>query len=223
MSVYKIVRPVWRKFSPQWIERAADHVKEGGHAAIIDAKGAIRVLLGVSERGQITELGLWSLLAIEQRRWRRVTDGPAKGLATARIKPAYEEAVLDWCARDAVHRGATRVIKLDCIKCAACCHAANVLLDDVDLGRFRDAGRNDLTRPAYIRRHKDGRIVLRFASDGRCQHLAGDNRCSIYEIRPDNCRRFVVGSEACLAAREDTLGIRDGAPIEWLAHDAPRS
>jgi Fe-S-cluster containining protein len=38
-----------------------------------------------------------------------------------------------------------------------------------------------------------------------------DNRCAIYAIRPFNCSVFPVGSEACLAARESTLHVRDDA------------
>ena len=71
----------------------------------------------------------------------------------------------------------------------------------------------DRTRRAYIKRSRDGRVVLRFAKDGRCQLLGPDKLCTIYEIRPENCRAFVAGSEACLSAREETLGLRDGA--EW--------
>jgi Fe-S-cluster containining protein len=85
-----------------------------------------------------------------------------------------------------------------------------VLLDDADFERFREGGREDLLGKAYIKRARDGKVTLRFAETGKCQHLRRDKKCRIYTIRPDNCRAFVVGSEACLAAREDTLGYRDG-------------
>jgi hypothetical protein len=209
MSAYEIERPVWRSFRKRYLAGAAAHVRRGGHAVITDG-GPVDVLLTVDASGKITELGQWALLAVEQQHWRRVRQGPAEGLATARIKPPYEGSVLDWCDRDVVHKGATRTMHLDCLECAACCHEANVLLDEADLQRFRDAGRKDLTSRAYIRRARDGKITLRFAPDGRCQHLGTDKRCGIYPIRPDNCRVFVVGSEACLSAREDTLGLRDG-------------
>jgi len=213
MSASTIERPVWRRFLPRWLARAAEHVRSGGVAAIVEER-ELRVILPVNGKGKITELGQWALLAIEQRGYRRISDGPAKGLIGAKIAPDYEGVVLDWCERDAIHPEATRTIELDCTACAACCREANVLLDEDDLERFRSAGREDLTGRAYIRRHRDGRIVLRFADDKRCQLLRPDNLCGIYEIRPDNCRAFVTGSEACLAAREDTLGIRDGAPVE---------
>ncbi|WP_437765253.1 YkgJ family cysteine cluster protein [Sorangium sp. So ce327] len=214
MSAYVVSRPVWRRFRPRFLSRAAAHVRAGGHAAIVLPDERVDLLLSIGEDGKLTELGLWSLLSIEQQRFRRVGEGPAKGLATARVKRQYEGSVLDWCERDSTHPGAIREVALDCLSCGACCHDANVLLDEVDLARFRGAGRGDLTGRAYVRRARDGKITLRFAASGRCQHLCEDLRCAIYEIRPDNCRAFVVGSEACLSAREETLGIRDGAPAE---------
>jgi hypothetical protein len=210
MSAIAIERPVWRRFKPQFIARAAAHVRHGGHAAIVHKNGRVDVLLTVGDDGKITELGLWSLLAIEQRRWRRVKSGAAKDLATARVAPKFAGSVVDWCDRDAVHEGPTRKMKLDCVKCAACCHEANVVLDEADFERFREGGRPDLVHRDYVKRSRDGKITLRFAESGSCQHLRRDKKCGIYPIRPDNCRVFVVGSEACLAAREDTLGLRDG-------------
>ena len=128
------------------------------------------LLLGIDDRGKITELGLWSVLAIEQQRWRRVKDGPAAGLATVRVRPAYEGAVMDWCERDSIHEGTTRRIELDCLDCGACCHEANVLLDLADFDRWRKAGRRDLLDKAYMKR-KDGKVTLRFLADGRCRNL----------------------------------------------------
>jgi Fe-S-cluster containining protein len=209
MSAYRIVRPVWRQFRSRWLPRAAAYVRRGGHAVVEREDGDLELLLGVDEEGKITELGYWSLLAIEQQRWRRVKDGPAAGLATARVRDDYAGSVLDWCDRDSVHKGPTRTIRLDCLECGACCHEANVLLDDEDLGRWREAGRKDLLARSYLKR-EDGKVFLRFLANGRCQNLKRDNKCAIYPIRPDNCAAFVVGSEACLAAREDTLELRDG-------------
>jgi len=213
MSAYVITRPIWRRFKPRYLKRAAAHVRSGGHAVIVRDDGPMDMLLTVDASGRITELGLWTLLAIEQQRWRRVKDGPTKGLALARVQEDYEGAVLDWCERDSVHEGATRVIELDCLDCGACCHESNVILGEDDFARWRAAGRRDLMGRAYIKR-SNGKVTLRFLANGRCQNLGSDNKCGIYEIRPDNCRVFVVGSEACLSAREETLKIRDGAPRE---------
>jgi Fe-S-cluster containining protein len=210
MSATKIVRPVWRSFDARWYARAAAHVRRGGHAVVEREDGEVELLLTVDEAGKVTELGLWSLLAIEQQRWRRVKDGPAKGLATAKVRHEFGGSVMDWCERDSIHPGPTRTIRLDCLDCGACCHGANVILDEADFERWREAGRKDLLGRAYLKR-ADGKVTLRFAKDRRCQNLERDNKCAIYPIRPDNCRVFVMGSECCLAAREDTLKLRDGA------------
>jgi Fe-S-cluster containining protein len=203
-----VERPVWRRFAPRFVERAASWVRSGGHAAVVDGE-RVDVLLGATS-GRITEPGLWSLLAIEQSRWRRVKEGPAEGLARARVHDAFAAVVLDWCERDETHEGPTRTLFLDCTACAACCMEANVVLGERDLDRFRRGGRPEIAQRAYVRRARDGRITLRFLPNGRCPHLGADRLCGIYEMRPDNCRVFPAGSEACLAAREDTLGWRDG-------------
>jgi hypothetical protein len=205
-----IERPIWRRFLPRFADRAAEHVRSGGHAAVVHGDRHVEMLLSVDDAGRITELGLWALFAIEQRRWRRVKAGVARGLATARVRRDFVEVVLDWCERDAVHPGPTRALPLDCIACAACCHEANVIVDEADFERFRAAGRPELARPPYVRRAADGVITLRFLPNGRCRHLQQNRKCAVYAARPDNCRAFVAGSEACLAAREDTLGYRDG-------------
>jgi Fe-S-cluster containining protein len=85
-----------------------------------------------------------------------------------------------------------------------------VELDDVDVERFEKGGRPELARPPFARR-RDGALVLLLAPDKRCKHLADDNKCGIYALRPDSCSKFPVGSECCLSAREEELGIVDGA------------
>src|SRR3954464_13560594 len=99
MSDYVVVRPIWRSFRSRWLARAVAHVRRGGFAAIADETGGGKVLMPVDEAGKITELGQWALLAIEQQGWRRVKDGLAKGLASARIRSNYAGSVLDWCER----------------------------------------------------------------------------------------------------------------------------
>lgn len=210
MSLTVVDRPIWRRFDPRFFERAAAHVRAGGHAAVVHGEHHVEMLFGVGETGRITELGYWALLAIEQQRWRIVADGPARGLARARTKPDFVPIVLDWCERDGVHEGPTRTIALDCLECAACCHDANVIVGSRDLARFRRIGRPELTKAPYVRRKKDGKLALVFLASGKCKHLGRGNACAVYEARPDNCRAFLTGSEACLAAREDTLGYRDG-------------
>lgn len=211
----RVDRPIFRRFIPRFRERAAAHARAGGVSVIAPEDGRLELFLPIDAAdatnaayppGRISELGLWALLAIEQKRWRRLTEGPEKGLATAFVSGDFVDVVLDMCERDSVHPGPTRALDLDCLACGACCHEANVELAGPDLARWKKAGREELGAANYVRRRRDGKVVLRFAKDGRCQHLGHDNGCAIYELRPDNCRAFPVGSECCLAAREQSFG-----------------
>jgi Fe-S-cluster containining protein len=204
-----VARPVWRKFQERFLSRAAEWVRAGGHAIVCRDDGKMDVYLGVEGSGELTEFALWALLAVEQRRAKPVVSGPARGLRAARVSAHARWAVLDWCERDSGFDAPTRKLAFDCLACAACCHDANVLLDESDLDRFREAERHDLTSSRFIVRGRDGKIRLRFVKRGPCQHLGGDNKCGIYSIRPYNCSVFPVGSEACLAARESTHSWRD--------------
>lgn len=209
MSRVTVSRPVWRHFLRKYASDAAAFVRAGGAAALVGRGDRVDALVEM-KRGKLTELAEWALLAVEQPRWRRVASGPARGLALARISPDYAGSVLDWCDRDAVWPGPQRRLTLDCLACAACCNDMNVVLDGDDIARWSEAGRSDLHGRAYVRRKRDGHLVLRLHDSGRCLHLRRDKKCGIYALRPDNCSAFVVGSEACLAAREETLGLRDG-------------
>lgn len=213
MPTTSIERPVWRRYKPKFFEEAAEYVRAGGLAAIVYGDREIDMLLGVDDLGEPTELSLWAVLALEQRLTRRITSGAAKGLRRARVGRHSIEAVLDWCERDSVHPGPTRKVKLDCLDCAACCTDSNVILYEDDLNRFKEGGRKDLLTSKYITRSRDGKVRLKFIAKGPCQHLQKDNKCKIYSIRPFNCSVFPMGSEACLAARESTLSLRDGAPL----------
>ena len=110
--------------------------------------------------------------------------------------------------RDSVHPGPTRELELDCLDCGACCKDNRVELDDADVARFERAGRGELARPPYAKR-EDGSVILVLRKDRRCKHLAEDNKCGIYAIRPDACSTFPAGSECCLSAREEEMGILD--------------
>lgn len=208
-------RPVWRSFRGEYLARAAAHVRAGGFAAVFDGAGgfersrSIRVLLPRRRGGGgLTEPALWALLALEIRHWGTLRTGPARGLSTARIGPRHREFILEWCERDSVHPESTYAMTLDCVRCAACCRDNRVVVEPGDRRLWHRAGRADLDTKPYLRTAK-GVTLLRLADDGRCMHLGTDQRCSIYPLRPGNCRAFPIGSEACLAARLDTLGIID--------------
>jgi Fe-S-cluster containining protein len=166
------------------------------------------MLLPCGDDGAVTELGYWSILALDKRRYQVIRSGRAKGLATSRIPRDLEYAVEEWCERDARWPGTTREVELDCTTCAACCKSNRVVLDDPDFRRWREAGRGDLAGKAYVRTDR-GEVVLRLRKDDKaCVHLRG-TLCGIYAVRPDNCSLFPAGSEPCLGSRKEELDIVD--------------
>ncbi len=212
----RIVRPVWRKYSPKFISNAAAWVRSGGHAVVVHSPSRLELVLTATKDGKITEQGLWAVLALEQQRARRREEGPLAGLFTILVARHARAAALDWCDRDAGFEKSTRTLNLDCLECAACCHESNVILYDDDLDAFRAAGRTDLLTKDRLVRRRDGKLRLRFLPSGRCPQLEQDNKCNAYACRPFNCSVFPMGTEACLAARESTLNLRDDVDARRL-------
>jgi len=202
-----VTRPVWRSFRPEFLDRAAQHVHAAGIAAIFYPDGEMKVLLPRKRDGALTEMALWALLSLNIRRWGSARSGPAKKLAAVRVREEHRDIIREWCERDAGEPESTRVMKLDCLACGACCRDNRVVVEPHDLARFRRAKRLDLLGKAYLRR-ANGTVLLKLKGNA-CVHLGTKNMCQIYPLRPDNCSAFPVGSESCLAARLDTLDIID--------------
>jgi Fe-S-cluster containining protein len=96
----------------------------------------------------------------------------------------------------------------DCVRCGRCCHhgPSTVHLLDTDEARIlaRADGEAILRRLTVLDDRPPGwRFVVNAGS--RCGALdvsvAGRFPCSIYEVRPDDCRIVEPGSPACLEAR----------------------
>jgi Fe-S-cluster containining protein len=107
----------------------------------------------------------------------------------------------------------------DCVSCGRCCHhgPSTVHLLDTDEARVlaRPGGAEVLRRLTVVDERPPGWRFLR--NDGeRCAALdvsvPGRFPCSIYDVRPDDCRIVEPGSPACLEARR--LG-RLGTSVEW--------
>jgi hypothetical protein len=205
-----VTRPVVRSFTLRQRRLAAEHVRAGGHAVIWERPARARLLVPAPNEDDPLDLALYSILDLGKKRYEISRRGVTKGLATALISRDCNEIVRARIERDRYHPGATRELTLDCTECAACCYSNNVVLDKNDIARFARAGRPELAQMPYARR-KDGKLTLRLAPDGGCIQLRLDKRCNIYDIRPEMCRSFPVGSECCLSSRADDLGIWDGA------------
>jgi Fe-S-cluster containining protein len=210
MTATLVNRPVVRSFRWPFLEEAASWVRAGGHAVVWVAPRKARLVFRRPEPGDDHDLGYWSALDLGRTEFSTAKRGPFAGMGFVRVPHDCYTIVRDRVVRDSVHEGPTRTIELDCLACGACCKDNRVEIDDDDVARFEQAGRGDLARPPYARRD-DGALVLVLYRDKRCKHLADDNRCAIYPIRPSACSTFPVGSECCLSSREEELDIIDGA------------
>jgi Fe-S-cluster containining protein len=215
---------VVRSFTARFEREAAAHVRAGGHAIVWDgapldgspAEPSARLVVPRPKPGDVHDLGRWAMLDIGRWGHSIVRRGPMKGLAFMRVPDDAIAIVRERVERDSVIAGATTPMLLDCLACASCCKANEVVLEKRDVARFRRAGRPELARKPYTRRERDGRVVLVLRRDERCQHLGRDNKCGIYAIRPDACSTFPAGSEGCLYSREEELGIFEGASVATM-------
>ena len=210
MPATEVVRPLVRSFKRKFSKEAAAHVRAGGHAIVWDDDKHAMFVFGRPAEGDDADYGLWGVYDMGKWRWKVIERGALKGLAMINVPRDCLWIVKRRVERDSMHPGTTRKLVLDCTTCAACCQDNEVLLQKADLKRFEAAGRHDLTKAPYSRRRRDGKILLTLLPSKRCRHLATDNRCGIYEIRPFACSEFPAGSECCLFAREDILKIVDG-------------
>ena len=94
----------------------------------------------------------------------------------------------------------------ECDKCGACCNG-HFLIEVYDIDVIREPRLLDVD-PHYsdLSYHQalqvlsdDGRCVTIV---GRCSFLDTDNRCSIYNTRPNDCVAMQPGDEQCQLARK---------------------
>jgi hypothetical protein len=206
----RVERPVVRSFRPPYLEEAAAWVRSGGHAVVWIEPRKARLVFPRPREGDEHDLGWWSALDMGRTEYSVARRGTFDGMAYVRVPHDCYAIVRARVVRDSIHRGPRRALDLDCLECGACCKDNRVELDDDDVARLENAGRGELARAPYARRD-DGAVVLVLRKDKRCKHLAEDNKCGIYPIRPDACSTFPVGSECCLSSREEEMGIVDGA------------
>jgi Fe-S-cluster containining protein len=113
-------------------------------------------------------------------------------------------------------------LHFECTSCGRCCTGGDgfVWLEDRDILAIAahlgvtidDFGRR------YVRRVGGRYALLEASGDGACVFLVAD-RCSIYEARPVQCRRFpfwdrlLASPERWREAAEECEGIRPDAPL----------
>lgn len=193
-------RPLWREFAPDKLRAAARHAKAGGLAVVKDKRW--RLLGDAGPPGEDLPLLVdWAIRAIESAKWEEVVIGPAKGCVEASIGRDWRKRVQEWIDRDTAFDGATAATSFDCMKCGACCYDNKVVLDEEDVTRIRAGGRADLLR--RLSRRAGLKLLPLVRDDEKpCVHLK-KKMCTIYDVRPNMCRDFPVGTEQCITSRED--------------------
>lgn len=98
---------------------------------------------------------------------------------------------LDDATLDAMVRETAQDVwaQIDCTACGNCCRTLQIVVDARDIRRL--AARLDIPAPSFRRRYVrvDGDGILHFAA-APCAFLGEDNRCTVYEDRPQACRDF---------------------------------
>lgn len=210
----RVVRSVVRSFKAKYAKEAAAFVREGGHAVYWETPDRARLVVPSPERrDDWTDLGIWSIFDLGLESWSVRKDGKFPGLATVRVPDDALHIVKRRAERDSIHPKAKHTSNFDCLECGACCRNNEVVLDEDDMTKLREADRADLLKKPWSKR-KDGKVILTLKENGRCHHLRRDNKCKIYDIRPSACSVFPVASECCIAAREYELEVFDGLPPE---------
>jgi hypothetical protein len=202
------VRPVVRSFRSAFVRNALTWVRAGGHAIVWESAAKATLVVPKPAKGNAEDYGKWAAYDLGRRTMRVASSGPYAGFGTVSLKGDDLPIVEAWGIRDAVHMEPTREMFLDCVACGACCKNNNVVLDAADMKRLRSGAPKTFVDRV---KRKDGRLVLTLLEDGRCAALTKQGMCGVYEYRPEACREFPAATECCLYAREEGLGILDGA------------
>jgi Fe-S-cluster containining protein len=94
--------------------------------------------------------------------------------------------------------------QIDCTVCANCCRVATVKLAERDVEHLAKHLRISEAKflAEYAMEDEDEGVILRRSDEAGCVFLDG-NDCTVYEARPDTCRRFphLVRGNGSIASR----------------------
>jgi len=90
----------------------------------------------------------------------------------------------------------------DCTKCGACCRCFPIFASALDAEKEpRIKSETRRLEPHLATKDKAYQLhPLPFQE--QCAFLTSGQLCTIYQTRPDVCRRFAAGSPQCIEARE---------------------
>lgn len=91
---------------------------------------------------------------------------------------------------------------VDCLGCAACCKNYSPRFKTPDIKRIARhlKMKEGAFIEAYLRLDEEGDYVVRSKP---CPFLRGDNKCSVYEVRPSDCSRFPYTDEDVFIKRKN--------------------
>ncbi len=79
--------------------------------------------------------------------------------------------------------------QIDCLKCGNCCRTLQIVVDDKDIQRL--AQRLKTTTQQFAKQYVGiDEYQTQFLKSTPCVFLGEDNRCSVYEDRPQACHDF---------------------------------
>lgn len=103
---------------------------------------------------------------------------------------------------DAVVRETTDEVwkQIDCLACGNCCRTLQIVVDDKDIRRL--AARLNVSPQQFARRYVQvAEDRTKHLISSPCAFLQPDNRCAVYEDRPQACRDFPYLRDANFRSR----------------------
>lgn len=117
--------------------------------------------------------------------------------------------------------------KTDCLQCANCCKTIPALLTSTDIKRIASVLEISAKqfKKKYVLEDINGEMTLNGVP---CRFLQADNHCSIYDYRPEACRRFphtdekeyvrrtslnLANTMVCPAASQVLMQLKNVVPI----------
>lgn len=79
--------------------------------------------------------------------------------------------------------------EIDCLQCANCCSTTSPIFRDIDIERISKKFKLSTGdfESQYLKIDEDGDKVLQSSP---CSFLEADNKCFIYDVRPQACREY---------------------------------
>jgi Fe-S-cluster containining protein len=98
-----------------------------------------------------------------------------------------------------LHQEAFSIV--DCTRCANCCRTMRIVITDEDIPRI--AGHLGLAPDEFISTYlewdeKEGCYLIKTTP---CPFLGADSKCTIYDVRPENCRGYPFTDKPYFASR----------------------